>query len=324
MRRSARDETHAQGTDSTARARTPQPAHPLLALQRTAGNAAVTAVIQRMEAPGGKRKRSKSPEEQEPAKQAREAGSSSEEEEWEEQFSADSVERISRQQTKITAMLEQADNEGISQQAKNKAQDMLDILSLLKNLAPLRSVETVREAIRLVREKPDSKTKTTYLEKLEDQLEYLAQDFPSAGPPTEDTLEAMWPQLTPAFGSSGGQVGEDGCEDRAHAICLAIAERDPAIAANHLSKQWATSSGGRVHADHQWRHHVAASVTTADGVLVIDPVFSRSGPLELSEWADRVQVNKDTNVHQTAWGFLGRPGDDNRPDQLSATEYSPH
>ncbi|MGP4009574.1 protein-glutamine glutaminase family protein [Streptomyces sp. 4N124] len=339
MRRSARDETYPQGTgraprrapdraeDSTAHAGSPQPAHPLLALQRSAGNAAVTAVIQRMEAPGGKRRRSRSPEDQQPAKHAREAEteSSSEEEdwEWEEQFAAASVEQISEAQTKTAVLLEQMDNAGASDRVKSIAQDKLDILSLLKNLAPLRSVETVREAIRLVSEKPDSTTKTRYLEKLEDQLEYLAQDFPSAGPPTKETLEAMWPQLVPAFGSAGGQVGQDGCEDRAHAICLAIAKRDPAIAVNHLSKQWATSSGGRVHADHQWKHHVAASVTTADGVLVIDPIFSTSGPLELSDWANRVQVNKETNVHQTAWGFLGKPGDDNRPDAASAMEYSP-
>ncbi|WP_042425760.1 protein-glutamine glutaminase family protein [Streptacidiphilus anmyonensis] len=355
MRRSAsvRDETHAQGSahrplrrtpdrasdraeDATTRRGSVEPNDPsaLLALQRTAGNAAVTAVVQRMEAaPGGKRKRSGSPEEQEAPKQAREAASSSEveeeeetsseEEEWEEPFSEEVLARIGDEQTRLTALLERMDEDGAPDHVKDLAKDRRTILTLVRNLAPLRSVATVREAIRLVREMPDSKTRTKYLGGLGEQLAYLTQTFPSAGPPTAKTLRDLWPRLVPAFGSAGGQVGEDGCEDRAHATCLAIAELSPAIAAHHLSKQWATSSGTRLHADHQWNHHVAASVTTSGGVLVIDPVFSRTGPIELSRWADHVQVDDEANIHQTAWGFLGKPGTDHRPDATSAVEYTP-
>ncbi|WP_152627061.1 protein-glutamine glutaminase family protein [Streptacidiphilus melanogenes] len=297
-----------------------------MALQRSAGNAAVTAAIQRMEAPGGKRKRSGSPEGQEPPKQAREAQSPSpeEEEDWaEDQFSPETLEDIGREQVRLNRLLERMDEEDAPEHVKGLAEDKLAVLSLLRNLAPLRSAATVREAIRLVGERPKSNARTKYLAKLEEQLDYLAETFPDQGPPTAKTLRTLWPQLAPAFSSAGGQVGQDGCEDRAHAICLAIAEIAPEIAAHHLSKQWATSSGARLHADHRWNHHVAASVTTADGVLVIDPVFSRSGPIDLDTWADHVQVDKETNVHQVAWGFLGRPGTDNRPDANSATEYTP-
>ncbi|MDH6229092.1 hypothetical protein M2169_006148 [Streptomyces sp. MJP52] len=350
MRRSAREEIPAQGTDRAlrrapdraegagARADSPPSAHPsaLWALQRSAGNAAVTAVIQRMEGAAGKRKRSTSPEDQEAPKQARAATSSEEEysssseeaetsseEEREEPFSAQVMLQIANEQRRMTGLLEQMDERGAPDHIKRAAEDKLEILTLLRNLAPMRSVDTVHEAIRLLGMRPDSTAKTRYLAKLEEQLDYLAEEFPNAGPPTAETLQAMWPELVPAFGGAGGQVGEDGCEDRAHAICLAIARRSPAIAAHHLSKQWALPDGGLLHADHQWNHHVAASVTTANGVLVIDPVFSRSEPIELSRWAAMVQVDLDTNVHQVAWGFLGRPGADNLPDVNSAVEYVP-
>ncbi|MEU9581124.1 protein-glutamine glutaminase family protein [Streptomyces chilikensis] len=303
-------------------------------MQRSAGNAAVTAVIQRMEGAAGKRKRSTSPEDQEAPKQARAATSSEEEysssseeaeisseEEREEPFSAQVMLQIANEQRRMTGLLEQMDERGAPDHIKRTAEDKLEILTLLRNLAPLRSVDTVHEAIRLLGMRPDSTAKTRYLAELEEQLDYLAEEFPNAGPPTAETLRAMWPELVPAFGSAGGQVGEDGCEDRAHAICLAIARRSPAIAAHHLSKQWALPDGGLLHADHQWNHHVAASVTTANGILVIDPVFSRSEPIELSRWAAMVQVDPDTNVHQVAWGFLGRPGADNLPDVNSAVEY---
>ncbi|MDN3261248.1 protein-glutamine glutaminase family protein [Streptomyces sp. CSDS2] len=347
MRRSAREEIPTQERDRAprrapdraegagARADSLPSARPsgLWALQRSAGNAAVTAAIQRMEDTGGKRKRSASPEDQAAPKQARAAVSSeeeySEEEEYsssseeEEPFSDDVVQQIEKEQQKVTVLLEQMDQGNASDTAKRSGQDHLELLTLLRNLIPMRSVDTVHEAIRLLGTKPDSKRKAKYLELLEEQLEYLADKFPEAGPPTAEALQAMWPDLVPAFGSAGGQVGEDGCEDRAHAICLAIARRSPAIAAHHLSKQWALPDGGRLHADHQWNHHVAASVTTADGILVIDPVFDRSRPLLLSEWANRVQVDPRTNVHQVAWGFLGRPGADNQPDVNSAVEYLP-
>lgn len=350
MRRSARDEAHAQRTapapqrvpdrteDPAARRGHAQPEHPsdVLALRGAAGNAAVTAVIQRMQAPGVKRKRSGSPEDREPSKQARADRSSSSEEEYsseesetsseeerEEPFSAQVMRQIANDQARVTELLERMDEQGAPEHIKRVAEDKVAVLSLLRNLTPLRSVETVREAIRLVGQKPDSATKTKYLARLDAQLSYLAEEFPSSGPLTAETLQAMWPRLVPAFGSAGGQVGQDGCEDRAHAVCLAVARHAPAIAAHHLSKHWATSAGARLHADHQWNHHVAASVTTPSGVLVIDPVFSRSGPIELGEWAARVQVDKDRNVHRTAWGFLGKPGPGNRPDANSAVEYTP-
>ncbi|MDT9693222.1 protein-glutamine glutaminase family protein [Streptomyces sp. P9(2023)] len=308
-------------------------------MQRSVGNAAVTAVIQRMEAAPGKRRRSGSPEEQGAAKHMREAESSSdeemesassedadyssEEEEAEDQFSEEVMDQIAAEQNRVTGLLEQMDERGAPEHIKRTAEDKLEILTLLRNLGTLRSVDTVHEAIRLVSAKPASPARAKYLTKLNAQLGYLAQDFPTEGPPTAQTLQALWPGLASAFGSSSGEVGEDGCEDRAHAICLAIAEASPAIAAHHLSKRWATPSGGRLHADHQWNHHVAASVTTAGGILVIDPIFDRGGPLTLSEWAARVQVDLDTNVHATAWGFLGKPGQDNRPDMASAVEYTP-
>ncbi len=341
MRRSARDETYARGTarvlkpapdragHPTARPGSPRPTHPsdVPAFGGSAGNAAVNAVIQRMQAPGDKRKRSGSPEGQEPSKQVREAASSSSdvetssEEEVEDPFSARNVHQLGNEQDRLTGLLEQMDEKGAPEHIKQTVVDKLAILSLLRNLAPMRSVETVHEAIRLVSRKPDSPAKSKYLAKLDDQLTFLAEELPSAGPPSAKTLQDMWPQLAPAFGS-GGQVGQDGCEDRAHAICLAIAQRSPAIAAHQLSKQWATSSGARLNASHQWNHHVAASVTTTDGVMVIDPIFSRSGPIELSQWINRVQVDR-RNVHQTAWGFLGKPGPDNKPDENSAVEYVP-
>ncbi|MER7223129.1 protein-glutamine glutaminase family protein [Streptomyces rubradiris] len=233
------------------------------------------------------------------------------------------MERIENDQQKMTAMLEKMDESNAPDRAKRVGQDQLELLTLLRNLMPMRSVDTVHEAIRLLGARPDSSRKTKYLRMLEEQLDYLTDKFPDAGPPTAEALQAMWPDLVPAFGSAGGQVGEDGCEGRAHAICLAIARRSPAIAAHHLTKQWALPDGGRLHADHQWNHHVAASVTTANGILVIDPVFDRSRPLQLSEWAARVQVDPRTNVHQVAWGFLGRPGTDNRPDANSAMAYMP-
>ncbi|MFS8204828.1 protein-glutamine glutaminase family protein [Streptomyces sp. CWNU-52B] len=342
MRRSVRDETHARGTapapkrapdrleDPTARPGFPRSARSsaLLALQDSAGNAAVTTAIQRVQTPGGKRKRSESPEDQGPSKltraRAREADSSSEEsaEEREEPFSTQNVAVIDTLLTKVSRLMEEMEEKGAPDNAKRAARERQAILSLVRNLTPMRSVETVNEAIRLVSRRGDSKTRTTYLAKLKEQRTYLAQEFPSAGPPTAESLQALWPKIVPAFGSVG-KVGQDGCEDRAHKICLAIAKASPSIAAHQLSKQWATSSGARLHARHQWRHHVAASVTTADGILVIDPVFSSSKPIGLSEWAGRVQVDKDKDVHQAAWGFLGRPGDDNRPDSHSATMYLP-
>ncbi|MFF3176873.1 protein-glutamine glutaminase family protein [Streptomyces sp. NPDC057900] len=356
MRRSAREEMPAQGTDRAprrapdraegvgARADSPPSAHPsaLWALQRSAGNTVVAAVVQRMEDAGGKRKRSTSPEDQEAPKQARAATSSEEEyssssgeseeseeaetsseQGREEPFSAQAVQQIENEQHRVMGLLEQMDATGASDRAKSIGQERLDILTLLRNLAPMRSVDTVHEAIRLLGARPASKTKDVYLARLQAQLNYLAEEFPSAGPPTAETLQAMWPELVPAFGGAGGQVGEDGCEGRAHAICQAIAGQSPAIAAHHLSKQWALPDGARLHAEHQWNHHVAASVTTANGVLVIDPVFSGSGPIELSRWAAMVQVNLATNVHQVAWGFLGKPGADNLPDANSAVEYTP-
>ncbi|MER5888207.1 protein-glutamine glutaminase family protein [Streptomyces sp. NPDC001941] len=338
MRRSVRDGTREQeaAPPSTRTAGAPAerralprpaggPAGPV-ALPHGAGNAAVSQVIQRMEAQPGKRRRSGSPEDQEPAKQAREADTSSEEfessseEEWEEPFSAESVAAIDREQTRLTQLLERMDEQGAPEHIKQAAEDKRQILTLLSNLTPLRSAETVREAIRLLGEMPDSASKTKYLASLRDQLAYLEAEFPSEGAPSAETVQAMWPSLAPSFGSAGGEVGQDGCEDRAHAICRAIADAAPAIAVHHLSKQWATPDGGRLHADHQWNHHVAASVTTTDGVLVIDPVFSREGPLALAEWARLVQVDLDTNVHETAWGFLGKPGPDNRPDANSAVK----
>lgn len=335
MHRSAADETHAQGP-SRAPKRAPVPqsaaASSLLALHGSAGNAAVTAVIQRMEAPGGKRQRSGSPEEQGPAKHAREAESSSgqseseseeissSEEESDEPLSGDVVAAMGRQLAKTLQTLEEMDNEGYFGSSRDVLADRQAIISLVMNLLPLRSVSTVHEAVRLVNEKPDSPTRKSYLKLLQQQLDYLEDDFPSDGPPTAQTVQGMWSQLVPAFGTAGAQVGQDGCEDRAHAICRAIAARHPAIAAHHLAKQWATSSGTRLHADHQWNHHVAASVTTASGVLVIDPVFSRTGPIPLAQWIAHVQVDP-AQVHEVAWGFLGRPGADHRPDAHSATEY---
>ncbi|MFJ9183294.1 protein-glutamine glutaminase family protein [Streptomyces anulatus] len=345
MRRSPREEIAAQETDRAlrrtpdraegvgARADSPPSAHPsaLWAMQRSAGNAAVTAVVQRVEDAAGKRKRSTSPENQQMPKQARaamsseeEETSSSSEEEREEPFSAQVMRKIENDQSTVTRRLELLDGRGAPESDKRTGVRMLEILSLLLNLAPLRSVDSVQEAIRLLNMKPDGATRNLYLTKLRAQLDYLAEEFPNAGPPTEETLRAMWPELVPAFGGAGGQVGEDGCEDRAHAICLAIARQPPAVAVHHLSKQWALPDGALLHADHQWNHHVAASVTTANGVLVIDPVFSGSDPIELSTWAAMVQVNLDTNVHQVAWEFLGRPGADNLPDASSATQYMPN
>ncbi|MFD4724110.1 protein-glutamine glutaminase family protein [Streptomyces seoulensis] len=299
-------------------------------MQRSVGNAAVTTMIQRMEDGAGKRKRSTSPQDQEEPKQARTAALaedtdedySSSEVAAEDQFSPESVNQIEAQQRKMVRLLEDMDEGGAPDRVKRAAEEKLDILTLLRNLAPLRSVETVQQAIRLLETQPDSKAKTTYLAKLEEHLEYLAEQFPSAGVPTAETLRAMWPELTSSFGNASGQIGEDGCEDRAHAICLAIAQQSPAIGANHLSKQWALSNGARLHADHQWNHHVAASVETTNGILVIDPVFSRTAPIELSEWVDKVHVDSDS-VHQVAWGFLGKPGADNQPDFNSAVEYTP-
>ncbi|MFD3942969.1 protein-glutamine glutaminase family protein [Streptomyces sp. NPDC058579] len=343
MRRSARDERRKQGTapessraaGDRAEAVTAGPGllqpgrtADLSPLQSSWGNAAVTAAVQRMEAPAGRKRRvSPTAEQQDDSKHMREAESSSEdmesssEEELEEQFSAEYVARLGEQQTNTMNLLERMDEQNAPERAVRAAEDKLEMISILRNLAPMMSVETVNEAIRLISAKSDSPSKRNYLSRLDAQLGYLAQEFPSQGLPTLENVQALWSQLQPAFGGAGAQVGEDGCEDRAHAICLAFAEASPAFAAHHLSKQWATSSGARLHTDHQWNHHVAASVTTANGVLVIDPVFSRSGPLELSEWARRVQVDVDTDVHQTAWGFLGKPGQDNRPDANSAVEY---
>ncbi|MBF9069215.1 protein-glutamine glutaminase family protein [Streptacidiphilus fuscans] len=324
MRRSAADETHAQGSSRAPRhAPAPQStaASSLLALHGSAGNAAVTAVIQRMEAAGGKRQRSGSPEEQGPAKHVREAESSSSEEDSE-PLSGDAVAKMDRQQTAWVKMLEDMDSDGYEGPRRDILENGLAIISLVRNLLPLRSVSTVNEALRLVNERPDSPIRKTYLRLLEDQLDYLEDDFPSDGPPTEQAVRGMWTELVPAFGAAGAQVGEDGCEDRAHAICRVIAAHHPAIAAHHLAKQWATSSGSRLHADHQWNHHVAASVTTASGVLVIDPVFSRAGPIPLAQWIAHVQVDP-AHVHEVAWGFLGRPGADHRPDAHSAVEYLP-
>ncbi|MEU4268738.1 protein-glutamine glutaminase family protein [Streptomyces sp. NPDC026092] len=342
MRRSARNERRKPGTapeSSRAADRAeavtagpgllqPGRTADLSPLQSSWGNAAVAAAVQRMEAPQGRKRRvSPSAEEQEEPKHLREAESSSEdmesssEEEWEEQFSAEYVELLGRQQSKTMGLLEEMDEKGAPERVVRAAEDKLEMISLLRNLAPMMSVETVNEAIRLISAKPDSPSKKNYLSRLDAQLGYLAQEFPSEELPTEENVQALWSELQPAFGGAGAQVGEDGCEDRAHAICLAFAEASPAFAAHHLSKHWATSSGARLHTDHQWNHHVAASVTTADGVLVIDPVFSRSGPLTLSEWARRVQVDVGADVHQTAWGFLGKPGRDNRPDANSAVEY---
>ncbi|MEY9844184.1 hypothetical protein ABH940_001251 [Streptacidiphilus sp. BW17] len=329
MRRSAPDETHAQGSARAPR-RAPAPQSTsessLLALHGSAGNAAVTAVIQRMEAQGGgKRRRTGSPEEQGPAKHVREAGSSSEElssseEETSEPLSGEVVAAMDRQQAKTVELLEDMDNDGYFGPRRDMLEDRLAIISLVRNLLPLRSVRTAHEAVRLVNTKPDSPARKSYLKLLQDQLDYLEDDFPSDGPPTAQTLQGMWSELVPAFGTAGAQVGEDGCEDRAHAICRAIAAHHPAMAAHHLAKQWATSSGTRLHADHQWNHHVAASVTTASGVLVIDPVFSRTGPIPLNQWIAHVQVDP-AHVHEVAWGFLGRPGADHRPDAHSAVEY---
>ncbi|MFG2642454.1 protein-glutamine glutaminase family protein [Streptomyces sp. NPDC048370] len=352
MRGSARHDKHRRGTAPEAARAAPDRAEAvsggpgllqpgrssdLSALQSNWGNAAVAAAIQRMEAPQGRKRRvSPSAEQQDGSKHVREAESSSEEpesssmeseseeeseEEREEPFSAEYVEQLGTQQSRTMGLLEQMDEKGAPESAKRVAEDKLEMISLLRNLAPMRSVETVNEARRLIGAKQDSNPKRTYLARLDAQLAYLTEEFPSDGLPTVETVQALWSELQPAFGGAGAQVGEDGCEDRAHAICLALAEASPALAAHHLSKQWATSSGGRLHTEHQWNHHVAASVTTANGVLVIDPVFSRTGPLELSDWARRVQVDVDQDVHQTAWGFLGKPGPDNRPDANSAVGY---
>ncbi|MFJ3902834.1 protein-glutamine glutaminase family protein [Streptomyces sp. NPDC090025] len=321
----------------------------LLALQRSAGNAAVTAVIQRMEAAGDKRKRENSPGREGEEKRLAATSSSSEseesaseesassdseseeseaeeyssEEELVEPFPPENVGWLREQQSKTVRLLERMDEQGADESVVELAESKHRILTLLVGLAPMRSAESLREAIRLVGAEPDGKVKTSYLARLKDQLDYLAEAFPDAGPPTTETVEALWPRLQQAFANVTGEVGQDGCEYRAHAICLAIADADPTLASHHLAKQWATPPGGRLHAEHQWNHHVAASVTTTDGVLVIDPIFSRTGPLTLSRWAELVQVDPDESVHQVGWGFLGKPNEDGSPEMGSALEYVP-
>jgi hypothetical protein len=122
-----------------------------------------------------------------------------------------------------------------------------------------------------------------------DRVTELRDAIPAPAPvdPQELRLSLLriWGKIGKTSGLGLVEDADNGCEERAHAICQYLV--DNGIPDSRVHKRWVRPKehGDVICGAHRgWIQHVTAAVDLGDSELVLDPVFNPPGCMTYGEW----------------------------------------